>query len=345
MTSGEKTVRRRAGTVGLTLRVLAGGLLALAVLASSVTAAPAPRIACDRPVHHFGKRESNVDEVAHTFVLKNTGDITLEIRDIEIHCGCTDLKLSHRMIAPGGEAALSMKLSLRGRSGEVEKYLILHTNDPTQPRFRVGFEGQIEPEVDVVPMAALFGTIPERVAVTQTVDVVFAAQKPDRVLAAASDRPEFGASVQEVEAQHRYRVRIFTAPPLPPGAGYLRASVRVKTAKPRSPGIVIPVSAMLLADLIVGPSELVLFTTETGPLTRYAVVRPGRVQEFKITEVEVPHPDIRWRTRPAPGGGIQVELTNIPVTSDLNGRELVLRTSLGTNGVFRIPVRVLRGRN
>ena len=304
--------------------------------ALGASATPEPRIACDEPVYHFTEKEAAAGEIKHTFLLKNTGDVSLELGQIETHCGCTDLKISHRFIPPGAQAELSVTLSLRGREGAIEKFLLVHSSDPKTPVLKLGFGGRVPFEAEVFPLAAMFGVIPEQGSITQSVEVVFAPGHENRMTGAECDRPEwFGATVTELEPNRRYRLDVVNAPAAGKSTGYLRAVIRPKVEKTMRHALEIPVTALVLDELIAGPDEIVIFSGETGPLTRFAAVRPGRVRQCRILSVETPDPSIR-STVSAQDQGWRIRLDGVRAGRGLNGQEIIIRTDVPTRPEIRI---------
>jgi len=85
----------------LTLLGMAGLLLGL-----GAGAAPQPRLVCDQPVFDFGERESS-GELEHEFVIRNAGDIALQINNLRPTCGCLVPKFTDRIIAPGRTASIT----------------------------------------------------------------------------------------------------------------------------------------------------------------------------------------------------------------------------------------------
>ena len=286
-------------------------LLPLLAAAGPAWAAPAPRIVCDAPVFRFGERFSDEPDLRHTFTLRNEGNLSLEIRDIENRCGCSDVTLSTRVLRPGDRADLSLAFALRGRSGAVRQSLAVLSNDPRQPRLELTIEGAVRPYIELFPMGALLGRIPDDRETTAEIRVTFPPERPDTVRAAAADRPFLRATVTEVIAQREYRITIRTVPPLSAPHGQLRGTVRVTTASGRTPPIVIPVAAWIQAPVILAPDALPVPAAGGEPLTRYLTVRAGSAADLRIEAVEPPDPGIRVTIQPLADRGFHVRLDGI----------------------------------
>lgn len=334
-----RTAGRVIPSVAFARRMAAAGLVLAAVAAYG-----GPRIVCEEPVLRFGRVSGERENLDHAFVLKNAGDATLEIAGVDEFCGCTDLKLDHRILMPGSSTRLRVRVSLRGRTGTFDKHLLVRSNDPATPRLRLGFLGEIEPVVEVLPAAVLFGAVPSDRSVTQSVEVIFPTNRPNRVTRVKPDESWIGASMVEVAPQRRYRVDVWTVPPLKKDAPWMRGNVVAETTEKVASKVWIGVSAVQLTDLIVGPSEIIVFASEAPPLTRYAMVRPGRIKEFKVTAVEPPDPSIRTEVRRMADGTAQIVMQGIRPSKTLDGALLVIRTDVSPGGEFRIPFRVIEDR-
>ncbi len=325
--------RRRAGWALLAA--------AWAAAAAARGAPPAPRIVCDAPVCLFGERSDDREDLLHVFTLCNEGELTLRIEGVDTHCGCTDLALSREVLRPGETAELSVRLSLRGQRGAVEKYLVVRSNDPACPALKLSFRGRIEPEAEVVPRSILLGAVDPLLAATGQVSVVFRARSPDRVTGVRSTSPLFEGGFDVVETGRLYRVWARTLPPLDAaGSSFVRAELRVATASGRSPGLLVPVAASLLDALLVAPAAIIV-PGAGEEVTRYASVRPGRVRRFRVTRVELPDPAMRATVEPLGEGGWRIRIAGIRPRPALDGLPVRIHTDAPGRPVFALPLRVV----
>jgi len=110
------------------LKGLLIGCLLLAVW--GVVATAGPEITVDQPEYNFGTIGLGY-MVKHTFVLRNTGDETLEINRIRASCGCTTTELSTNQLAPGASVPLEvLVLADHGTSKNVSIYIYTNANPP-----------------------------------------------------------------------------------------------------------------------------------------------------------------------------------------------------------------------
>ena len=299
---------------------------------------PRPRLVSPEPVCRFSEKDLDSGSLRHTFHLRNEGGVAVEILRVESRCGCTNIDLSHPIIPGGAEATLSVTLNLRGREGDVERVLRVHSTDPETPVLELRFEGSVAPEAEFLPMALMFGEIPEHGSVTQSVEVVFAPGVTNRVVGVTPDNGSFRAWLTELEPGRRYRVEAANRPEASLPGGFLRASIALRTERPTRHPLAIPVRAVVMDELLASPRELIIPADEPGPLTLYASVRPGRIREFRILEVRPPDPRIRAEVHPMEGG-YRIHLRRVPVEAAMGGRELILKTDVPTRPEIRIPFR------
>ena len=114
------------------------------------TNSPGPHLVCDEPLFDYGVKP-NSSEIDHEFVIRNTGDLPLVISQVRSGCGCTRAQLSQNTLAPGSNAVLSARLSLRGVVGPKQTHIYLHSNDPVSPVFQCKMTGSAVIDPSVIP--------------------------------------------------------------------------------------------------------------------------------------------------------------------------------------------------
>ncbi|PYP83592.1 MAG: hypothetical protein DMF61_22770 [Blastocatellia bacterium AA13] len=84
--------------------------------------------------HSFGNVKPGMP-LHYTFEVKNTGESTLEIQNVQPSCGCTTSKYD-KSIAPGKTGNISLAIEkTEGYKGEVTKTATVTTNDPDHQTF------------------------------------------------------------------------------------------------------------------------------------------------------------------------------------------------------------------
>lgn len=77
--------------------------------------------------------------VKYTFLVKNIGQETLEIKRVATSCGCTKAEIAQKKIEPGEEAKLLVTYDTGAMSGshaqdKQERIIYVKSNDPVNPQ-------------------------------------------------------------------------------------------------------------------------------------------------------------------------------------------------------------------
>ncbi len=205
----------------------------------------APNIVCDEPVFDFGEK-SNTEFVEHDYPIRNTGTLSLEIRDVRASCGCTAVKPSQNVVEPGGEASIRARLDLRGRTGFQQKSITLTSNDPDTPTLVLQLKGTAIQTLRAEPSSLFFGRIGPEAAHNRTFDII-SANGPVQIVGTRTDNPALVVVPVAPEAgadgtRHRFDLSI--DPTLP--EGNVNGTVFVKTDRPDQPELAIPVAAYVV---------------------------------------------------------------------------------------------------
>ena len=298
----------------------------------------APKIACAEPTFNFGEMESSKD-VEHTFLLKNEGDLSLEIRQVRPSCGCTVASISQNTIPPGGQAEVTTRLSLRGRQGAQHKTISVESNDPKQPTFILTLEGTAVEEIHIQPNQIFFGRITTGSSVTSVVEVKIQSTNAVKITQLTPNSSNLTATAESSADGKLIRLFIGTQPPL--SRGTLRGNVHVEMDHPKYPSVDIAVSAFVVADVTFAPEELPVLESVGLPASRYVLVRSETGKTFKILKVETPLPSMTSSVKPVESGGYQIELGNIPPTREVEGKSVRIQTDLEGVDDIVIPFRFL----
>ncbi len=198
----------------------------LYVLALGVVYGPAsplgaaPRIVIENPVWNFGC-VTNVNHVKHDFVVRNAGDVKLEINRVVTSCdSCLKVYLDESVIAPGARTTAHCVLDTRQLSGDILRHVMLESNDPVCSAGAIELRASIAQVYAVSPLeltlgggvdqwkssAAIIPLVPLREPLSEVdcdtanicVDVVEGPQGRFHVVAQASKNLPRGRSVFEV---------------------------------------------------------------------------------------------------------------------------------------------------
>ena len=78
-------------------------------------------------IHNFGSLKAG-EVVSFTFTFKNTGTKTLSITNVDSGCGCTEVNIPEKNIAPGKDGQIEVIYNSAGEVGRILKTISLFSN-------------------------------------------------------------------------------------------------------------------------------------------------------------------------------------------------------------------------
>ena len=143
------------------IRIQIIALLANLLLASAVLAAP--ELSVHQGNFNFGTVTQG-KKVQHNFVVVNSGDAPLQIRQLSASCGCTAAKPSASVVPPGKSAEIQVVFDSTNFTGAVEKTVAMTTNAGKTPSYTLRLEGNIIEPLQVIPRQLNLGPLKPGVA-------------------------------------------------------------------------------------------------------------------------------------------------------------------------------------
>ena len=322
-----------------------------------------PRMACAARVHDFGERAAS-ETVTHTFILRNTGTAPLVITKVRAGCGCTTTSLDSKTLAPGETTDLEVRFKLKGRRGKQSSAVYVHSNDPNERVYRLEMKGvvesggtdagqppprghtvqiRVEPgKVTVTPETLALGDVLEDQSTTG--DIMLSIKEPDTVgvPTVTTDQPDrLRTEVDPLIEGQSYRIKVTLIPPLTPGP--FAGVVRINADHPGLDDWAIPVSSVVRNDLYPVPKELVIVLDDKPPrpVSRHIVVRSLSKKAVTIGSVQTPGFQAKTTSRAMSSKkGALVTVSELVPAPELNGKEIVIRTSAPRERELRVPIRV-----
>lgn len=331
-TSAAQQVSARRNTVLHKVQLAACIVLgATAVFGASASSAATnvfgPHLYCPAPLFQFGTA-TNQNTIVHTFDLCNDGQATVHITRVAASCGCLVPELDRKEIPPGGQTALRATFSLAGRMGHQRRVIRIMTEDAVVPAVELWMEGDIA-RFPFEPETINFGTLLPSDTSAQISRLV-GVSATNRVLRTQADNTNFVASVTD----DGHGVVVRTRPPLPDGIS--RAMVQAFTDNSTTPVANVPVTAMVVPAVRIMPSTIAL--TRGAPYaTRIIWVRPGRSGIFSIREVHSTADEVTPILTNIGAGIYRIDLKNIPVSDALQGKAIIITTTLADTPTLKIP--------
>jgi hypothetical protein len=297
----------------------------------------APKLICEQPTFNFGERESAPD-FDHDFVIRNAGDLALQIFNLRTTCGCLVPSFTKRIIPPGGTATVTVRFIARGRQGPQSKVLFIESNDPAHPSFPLRMEGQIIDPVEIKPSLLFFGRLAATSCSTGTLTVSAIGTNLLGSIWAQIDSPAFTVSVTHPVSNKTASLTVATKPPLP--EGLTRAMLRINTGCPHMPILTTVVSAFVPGTFSVVPPELLLVGREDEPVRREVVVRSESNITFRVISVEPPLTNITCTITPTNSSTCRLIFPGLPVSHKLDGQIIRIVTDHPRHSEILLPIRV-----
>ncbi|MFH1968701.1 MAG: DUF1573 domain-containing protein [Verrucomicrobiota bacterium] len=307
------------------------------LMAALATARDLPRLICDEPEYCFGTL-SNTNDVPHTFVLANEGEAPLAIYRVQTDCGCTRVRLKDKIIHPGEQATVQVRLILKGRAGGQHKRVMIDSNDPDHPRLTLSLIGSAVAEVAVKPDRIYWGNLRSDASEVKTVDIRFDDSAPVQIPGAGVISPAFAVDLESNKSGLAYRIRIRPVPPLV--FGRFATNVWITTDSSRYPQLTVPMQGRVVGDIYTVPDELWLASDTTQSVSRLLMVQSSLLLPFRILKAEPPLTNMEVRVRSTRTRGYRIELRNIYPALALDGKSLVITTDCATMPELIVPFRI-----
>jgi hypothetical protein len=224
----------------------AAAILVLAAGIAGAADALAPKAVCPEPEYDFGERD-NSGTVEHDYVIRNEGQLSLQITSVKASCGCTAVRSSQDVIAPGQEGTIHASFDLKGRVGDQLKTITVSCNDPQSPTLLLQLRGKAVQPVRAAPSSVFFGRVGAGSVRSRTFDVV-SSKGRIIVLEARADTPLLSLEQMEENPDPSVKTfRISLADDAP--AGNLQGSVILNVLADDIPKtLVVPVQAFVAPE-------------------------------------------------------------------------------------------------
>jgi uncharacterized cupredoxin-like copper-binding protein len=152
------------------MKISLSALALLTNLCLAAAALAAPELSVTEANYNFGTIAQG-KKVPHNFVIRNSGDAPLQIKEVTVSCGCTAAKPSASLIAPGKTAEIQVVFDSSSFTGKVQKSISVLTNAGKAPNFTLNMEGTIVEVLQVAPRQLSLGPVKPGAAKQMTVTV------------------------------------------------------------------------------------------------------------------------------------------------------------------------------
>jgi len=291
-----------------------------------------PRIFCEEPTFDFGSRDAS-ETVDHTFVLKNTGTADLEIKRVQPACGCTTAELEKKIVPPGESNRISAKLSLAGRTGELQKPILIESNDPTNPAFQLVMKGVVGADFEISPSTMVLRKASPEAAATASVILKSLKNEKFEIIDAKSESGKLIVRWDEFPNENAFQLTANFEEQFQPGQ--YGDKIIVETNHPRKTQLEVGVIVIVPTPIVVAPMKIVLDSQSQAPVSRTIILKNPSKDSLAIDKIETPDPSITSRTEIMGDFGVKLTLGNIIPSPSLIGQSV--RILLASGQEVRIP--------
>jgi len=221
-----------------------------------------PRIVFDQETIDLGAAQPG-EVLEFTYAFRNEGSGALRLLELQPSCGCM-VPSADRLVAPGEGGSIRVRIATDKLLGQVEKGLLVRTNDPEQFQIRLTAKFTIEPPVKVEPAWVTHRVFKSDSPRPQIITLSSKSGAFD-VKSIASDNPLITAQLHHrtvaddgsVQIQLAVDVDRETAP-----MGALGGFVTVETTHIEAPQVRFRVNALVLGPVVATPRKIYLSEVE-----------------------------------------------------------------------------------
>ncbi len=104
------------------------------------TSGPYPKAVVDNSNYHFGEMAVG-QSLSHKFVLKNEGEVPLEVKKGSTTCKCTLSEMKENSVAPGESIEIELTWTPKSPQEHFGQTATIYTNDPKNQELKLQIEG------------------------------------------------------------------------------------------------------------------------------------------------------------------------------------------------------------
>ena len=156
---------------GLVL-LLSAGLSGVAA-AEDKPAGKSPKVLVEPKIFQVGEI-LEMQNIEHTFMIKNTGNAELQILGVKPSCGCSVADFD-KVVAPGQEGKVHIKIEGKKiGAGPFDKTFAVKTNDPENEQFNLAVQGTVTKALEFSREMRWAGFVDEALKIESYITVLLA---------------------------------------------------------------------------------------------------------------------------------------------------------------------------
>jgi len=137
----------------------------------------APVISFDKTHHDFGKMSPGKN-VSHKFTITNTGSAPLHIKEVRESCSCNKAMVTKWRLSPGESTFIEVRFNSIGMMGNVQKYVELISDDPSNPKSQLTFKASVINEIMPSATIVFFNALSRYTSASSTIRLESGNEQP-----------------------------------------------------------------------------------------------------------------------------------------------------------------------
>jgi hypothetical protein len=244
--------------VAFALPVAAGCLARAEERGTMAAAAPpnttAPKLHFAAPTFDFGEIAAGT-VVKHNYVFTNAGATPLTVTAVRPSCGCTTVGKWTARVEAGQTGVIPIQFNSAGFGGAIDKWIMVASNDPDQPKMLLVLKGRVRSPLTVSPANAVFTPVEGATASeTKIIRITNNTEEPLMLSAPEITNRAFAVELKPVRPEKEFELRVTTVPPFGPGT--VRAAITIKTNSSRLPVITVTALAVVQKPVTALPTTI-----------------------------------------------------------------------------------------
>ena len=250
-------IERKIIAAGLVL-LLAAGVYGVAS-AQGKPAGKSPKVVIEKKIVQVGEI-LEMQNVEHTFMIKNAGSAELQITDVKPSCGCSVADFD-KVIAPGQEGKVHIKIDGKKiGAGAFDKAFAVKTNDPENEQFNLAVQGTVTKALEFSREMRWAGFTDEPLKIESYITVLLSS--PMNITGARWDDDgtakglveKIGVKLDTIERGRKYRLTVWKKTELAPES--VVSNIILTTDNPKLKEKVVPVAFTIMNDVELHPQRL-----------------------------------------------------------------------------------------
>jgi len=225
---------------------------AVVLTAVAATAADSPQALFPEARHNFGSVRGG-SMVEHDFVLKNQGQSPVRIQRVLLTPPLVVTQMQ-ALTPPGGESKIHVKLDTTALKGRFEGEVRVVFGDGNLSEALLGFEGDISPVIELLPLPAFFVGAHRGEPREETIEIVNRQPEPIEILQVKHSTQRFTTRLDTIEPGKRFRLTLSVKPDGP--SGRHSEPILVTTSSPSLPTITVTANTLLLDRVYTFPDAV-----------------------------------------------------------------------------------------